>query len=68
MKKSKASKIVTCKMDWSSIEPHTVLGAVAQYVRRDFWNGEGHLTLRTKSGDVFESPEVFWSEPKKGEL
>ncbi len=42
-------------------------GRVCEVVRAYHRNGEDHLSLRdVKTGETFESPEIFWSETKEG--
>ncbi|QST02168.1 hypothetical protein IMZ31_22205 (plasmid) [Pontibacillus sp. ALD_SL1] len=34
-----------------------------EVLKEDFYNGEGHYVLKdVKTGEVFESPDVFWGE------
>ena len=40
-------------------------GQRARVLRSYFSNGEGWHTLRAEDGTVFESPDIFWSEPKE---
>lgn len=58
--------IVTCTRDWSSCEPHTILGARATLQREYFDNGEFLMKLVAADNVVFESPSVFWKRGKKG--